>query len=70
MHIKKYNINTNKNREENKLFFSLFFYNRVYCFFIFGFDTRDAIYPKNTAAEIPPAAAAVPPVNAPTRPIS
>lgn len=41
-----------------------------YCFFIFGFDTKDAIYPKNTAAEIPPAAEAVPPVNAPTKPIS
>jgi len=25
-----------------------------YSFFIFGFDTNDAIYPKNTAAAIPP----------------
>ena len=42
----------------------------IYCFFIFGFETREAIYPKNTAAAIPPAAAAVPPVNAPTKPDS
>ena len=42
----------------------------IYCFFIFGFEIKDAIYPKNTAAAIPPAAAVVPPVNAPTKPIS
>ena len=41
-----------------------------HCFFIFGFEIRDAIYPKKTAAAIPPAAAAVPPVKAPTSPIS
>lgn len=35
-----------------------------------GLEISDAIYPKNIAAEIPPAAAAVPPVKAPTRPIS
>ena len=41
-----------------------------YCFLILGLETREAIYPKNIAAEIPPAAAAVPPVNAPTSPFS
>lgn len=43
---------------------------KLYCFFILGFATREAIYPKNTDAAIPPAAAVVPPVNAPTSPIS
>lgn len=42
----------------------------IYCFFIFGFEISDAMYPKNIAAEMPPAAAIVPPVKAPTRPIS
>ena len=40
----------------------------IYCFFIFGFEIRDAIYPKNIAAAIPPAAAFVPPIKAPTSP--
>ena len=39
-------------------------------FLILGFETRDAIYPKNTAAAMPPAAAAVPPVKAPSKPLS
>ena len=39
--------------------------NKIYCFFIFGFETRDAIYPKKIAEAIPPAAAFVPPVKAP-----
>ncbi len=30
-------------------------------FFIFGLATSEAIYPKKTAAEIPPAAALIPP---------
>ena len=41
----------------------------VYCFFIFGFEIREAIYPKKMAAAMPPAAAAVPPVNAPINPL-
>lgn len=41
-----------------------------YCFFILGLEISEAIYPKNTAAAIPAAAAEVPPVNAPTNPIS
>ena len=41
-----------------------------YCFFILGFEMREAIYPKKTAAAIPPAAADVPPINAPTKPCS
>ena len=39
-----------------------------YCFFIFGLETSEAIYPKNIAAAIPPAAAAAPPVKAPMKP--
>ena len=39
-------------------------------FLILGFETRDAIYPKITAAAMPPAAAAVPPVKAPIKPLS
>lgn len=35
---------------------------------IFGFATNEAIYPKKTAAAIPPAAAEVPPVKAPMKP--
>lgn len=41
-----------------------------YCFFIFGFETKDAIYPKKIAAEIPAAADLVPPINAPIKPDS
>ena len=41
-----------------------------YYLFIFGFETSDAIYPKNTAAAIPPDAVVMPPVNAPTKPDS
>ena len=41
-----------------------------YCFFIFGFETNEAMYPKKIAAEIPAAAAFVPPINAPIKPES
>ena len=41
-----------------------------YFFFIFGFETKEAIYPKKIAAAIPPAAAFIPPVKAPTKPFS
>lgn len=41
----------------------------IYCFLILGFETREAIYPKKIAAEIPPAAAFTPPVNIPKNPI-
>ena len=41
-----------------------------HCFFILGFEIKEAIYPKNTAAEIPPAEAFTPPMKAPTRPDS
>ena len=40
----------------------------IYCFFILGLETNDAIYPKNIAAAIPPAAALIPPVNVPINP--
>jgi len=33
-------------------------------------DISEAIYPKKIAAAIPPAAALVPPINAPTKPCS
>jgi len=39
-------------------------------FFILGLDINEAIYPKNTAEAIPPAAAEVPPIKAPTNPCS
>lgn len=39
-----------------------------YCFLILGFETKDAIYPKNIAADIPAAAALVPPIKAPMKP--
>ena len=42
----------------------------IYCFFILGLEIKDAIYPKNTAAAIPPALALSPPVNAPINPFS
>ena len=41
-----------------------------YCFLIFGLETKDAIYPKNIALEIPAAAAFIPPIKAPTKPLS
>ena len=41
-----------------------------YCFFILGLEIREAIYPKNTAAAIPPLLALRPPVNAPINPFS
>lgn len=41
---------------------------KLYCFFIFGLESREAIYPKNIAAAIPPLAAAAPPVKAPKIP--
>ena len=41
-----------------------------YCFFILGLEIREAKYPKNTAAAIPPLAAFIPPVKAPTKPVS
>ena len=37
----------------------------TYCFFILGLASREAMYPKNTAAAIPPADALTPPINAP-----
>ena len=43
---------------------------KFYCFLILGLETREAIYPKNIAAEIPPAVAEVPPINAPISPNS
>lgn len=39
-----------------------------YCFFIFGFAIKEARYPKNIAAAIPPADAFTPPINAPSKP--
>ena len=54
----------NKNKDVNKNVNIL----KNYCFFIFGLETREAIYPKNIAAAIPPLAAAAPPVNAPIKP--
>ena len=41
-----------------------------YCFLILGFAIKDAIYPKKTAAAIPPAEALTPPINAPNKPCS
>ena len=41
-----------------------------YSFFILGLEIKEAIYPKNTAAAIPPAEAETPPVKAPTIPDS
>ena len=41
-----------------------------YCFFIFGFANNAAIYPKNTAAAIPPAEDFTPPIKAPSNPCS
>ena len=46
----------------------LFFYYIFYCFLIFGFEISDAMYPKKIAAEIPAAAAFVPPIKAPIKP--
>ena len=40
-----------------------------HCFFILGFEIKDAIYPKNTAAAIPPALAFRPPVKIPKKPL-
>ncbi len=37
---------------------------------IFGFETKEAIYPKKIALEIPAAAALIPPINAPINPLS
>ena len=39
-----------------------------YCFFILGFAINDAIYPKKTAAAIPPLDDFTPPINAPSKP--
>ena len=39
-----------------------------YCFFILGFAINEAMYPKNTAAAIPPLADLTPPTKAPKRP--
>lgn len=41
-----------------------------YCFLIFGLAIKEAIYPKNTAADIPPAEALTPPIKAPSKPCS
>ena len=41
-----------------------------YSFFILDLEIKDAIYPKKTAAAIPPALAVTPPVKAPTIPYS
>lgn len=41
-----------------------------YCFFILGLEIKEARYPKNTAAAIPPLEALIPPVKAPTKPDS
>ena len=43
-------------------------YNQFYCFFIFGFAIKDAIYPKKIAAAIPPLEDFTPPINAPSNP--
>ena len=40
----------------------------IYCFFIFGFEIKEAIYPKKTAAAMPPALALSPPVKIPKNP--
>ena len=40
-----------------------------YCFFIFGLEIKEAIYPKNTAAAIPPALDLRPPVKIPKNPV-
>ena len=48
----------------------LFFFVFFYCFFIFGFETKEAIQPKKIAEEIPAAAAFVPPMKAPMKPES
>ena len=55
-----------KRFKREDLFESLFYY----CFLIFGLETKDAIYPKNIAAAIPPDVALIPPVNAPSNPFS